>query len=477
LDRFPTDAIKQSQAFQSVSDAKNFNNGLYGTLRGRLYGTFYYVSDIQADILNATLDYGYYYGAIYNWNFAASDLQIKNTWADYYSALRDINVFLDHVDAIPVATPEEQAQINTYKGEALLARAYYYHQLAKRYAKDYEPATAATDFGLPIVLHYDITEKPVRSSLEDVYIRILTDIKDAKPLLTTAGAPGSIYLTKDAITALESQVYLHIHKYPEAVTAANTLIDSNVYPLASTKDDLKKVWYNDDSAESIVQLYGERPSELPNAVNIYLDRYNATTKKYSPSYIPQQWVVDLYDDADFRKEIYLEKKPVVLGTFDYSDIYLITKFPGNSIFNSSTTTSVYQHKPKLFRIAEIHLIKAEALYQSNDAPGAVNALNELRIKRGLSALPAGLTGTALFDEIKAERTRELLAEGTRLDDLKRWHLGVKRQQSQNNNVVALGENENGLERPAEHYRLVWPIPDNDLQANPNLKGKQNQGYE
>jgi hypothetical protein len=42
LNKFPTSNIALDQSFQSVRDAKSWNTGLYGLLRGRFYGIYQY---------------------------------------------------------------------------------------------------------------------------------------------------------------------------------------------------------------------------------------------------------------------------------------------------------------------------------------------------------------------------------------------------------------------------------------------------
>jgi hypothetical protein len=476
LDRYPFNAIEQSQAFQTVKDATAFNNTLYSNLRGRVYGIYAISPDVQTDLLHAGLEFGNRRGSVYRWDFVDTDYDIRDVWTGYYGALANINNFLDNVDRISLTTSStdeaaaEKELIDNYTGEAYFLRAYYHYQLVKRYAKDYEPATAATDLGVPLVLHFDLNAQPSRSTIEEVYSQIITDLTSAKSLITTEGQLGSNRITKDCITALEAEVYLTVHKYQEAITAANTLINENKYPLVNSADALHNIWHIDATDETIFLLFASQPSELGNANNVYLG-YSSASGKYIPDFIPEQWVVDLFDDADFRKSIYLEKKPVYVEGKDFPDTYLLNKYPGNpELFTSAVSN--YQHKPKIFRIAEFHLIKAEALaWSGSDAP-ALDALNVLRTHRGLPELN-GISGDALKKEIQNEKTREFLAEGTRLDDLKRWKLGVKRGASQSASVVT-GSLNADLEKPADDDKFVWAIPSRDMTTNPNLI--QNPGW-
>ncbi len=478
LDRFPYDSIEQSQSFQTMKDAATLNTGLYSLLRQRIYGVYMFSTDVQADLLNATLDFGNRNGSPHKWStFLADDYTIRDTWTGYYYAITNVNNVLDNIGKIKTANATEDASISLYKGEAYLMRAYYYHQLVQRWAKDYEPSTAATDPGVPLVLTFDITLRPKRATVAEVYKQILDDIAQAKTLLITAGAKSSTKLTKDCVLALEARVALCMHNWTTATTAANTLISGGTYPLVSTAAAFKTMWVNDNSTEVICQMFMSQPSELGSTTvvainNIYLG-LNAALNKYVPDFVPQQWVVDLYDNADIRKSVYLEKKLLYIQGANYPDIYCINKFPGNPVLFTAATTN-YQQKPNMFRVAEMYLISAEAAAQTSATESAALAtLNQLRVARGVPAL-SGLTGTALMNTIKDERLRELLCEGTRLDDLKRWKMGMVRKAPQNMNIITPGADFEQKSVPAGDPKFVWGIPANDKTTNPNIV--QNEGW-
>lgn len=476
LDRYPYDAIEQSQSFKTIKDATTLNTGLYATLRGRVYGLFMFSTDVQADLLNATLDYGNRNGFPHKWTgFLSDDYTIRDTWQPYYSAISNINNIIDNSGRITIDNPADQALMDKYLGEAYFLRAYYYHQLVQRFAKDYEPSTASSDLGVPLVLKFDITQRPSRATVEQVYQQILSDLTLAESYLSaTSGSQNSSKITRDCVTALKARVNLCMHNWTGAVTASNSLISSGTYPLMTGAAAFKNMWTTDGGTETIFQLFASQPSELSNANNIYLG-YNSQSQKYTPDFVPQQWVIDLYENTDIRKAAYLEQKPLTIQGTQYSNIYLINKYPGNpSLFTAASTN--YQHKPKVFRIAEMYLISAEAAAQSAATESAALAtLNQLRTARGATAL-AGLTGTALMDAIKNERVRELLCEGTRLDDLKRWKMGVTRRTPQNTAFLNLGADFDQKVVPAGDDKFVWGIPKNDLTTNPNIANQQNPGW-
>ena len=107
-----------------------------------------------------------------------------------------------------------------------------------------------------------------------------------------------------------------------------------------------------------------------------------------------------------------------------------------------------------YRYADVLLMKAEALLRKGDAGSALSIVNEIRTKRGAAEL-SSLDEQALLDE----RGRELYWEGHRRQDLIRFGKFLDAW----NEKAASGSE-----------RLLFPIPNQSLATNPNLK--QNPGY-
>lgn len=475
LDQFPADAIETGQSFVAVKDAKAWDNGLYASLRSNLYGTYMYSQDVQADQLNATADYGNRNGNPHRWgqSFLADDGAITTAWSSYYSAINNANIAIKGYDNIVTTTTAEKAELDRYRGDAYLMRAYYYHELMKRFAKPYSPATAATDLGVPLVLVYDLNAKPARATVKAVYDQIILDLVQAKTLLAAVpGAQGSTRFTVHAVSALEARVKLHMQDFIGAITAAESVITPNVYPLITTAVELNSMWKNDFGKEVIFQSAVSAPNELPNTNNIYLGLV-AATGKFTPDFVPSQWVIDAYDATDLRKNVYFEQKTLTIQGATYNNIWLVNKYPGNPALFTGATTN-YAHAPRLFRVAEMYLISAEAGARAGAAtePAALGRLNNLRTARGL--LPIVAAGPALFQAVKDERFRELAFEGFRLWDLKRWNEGFMRRLPQNSSLIITGANFDQLNIAASDPKFVWGLPTRDLTTNPSLV--QNTGW-
>lgn len=476
LERFPSNSIELSQSFQTVKDAKSYSNGLYANFRSVNYGIFTFSTDVQSDMLNATLEFGNRNGNPHRWStFLSDDYTIRDTWAGYYNCITKANVIIDNIDLVQTTSNAEVDSIAKFRGEAHFIRAFCYLQLTNRWAKDFEPATAATDLAVPLVLNYDISLKLPRATVKQVYDKILSDLTVAKQGLSTVpGVANAKRITSDAVTALEAKVYLNMHEFDKAATAANTVISNTKYDLASTVADLKTVWVNDGGKEAILQLYAAKPSEIPNVNSIYLG-YNATSAKYTPDFVPTQGALDLYEATDIRKAVYFEQKPVYIQGTNYANFYCVNKYPGNPALFTAATTN-YAHAPKVIRLAEMYLISAEAYANiSGKESEALSKLNALRTKRGLTAL-SGLSGSALMTEIRNERTREMMYEGSRLDDLKRWKLPMNRTTPQNTALLTTGADYVTKSVPAGDNKFVWGIPAQDMLINTALTGQQNPGW-
>lgn len=470
----PHDSVDVSDAFESVKDATSWDVGVYSALRNNVFvsGQVTIGTDVQADQLNASLDFGNRNGSEHRWGqfFLADDYLISGVWSGYYSAIANINVALDGYTKIKPANATETAQLKQYTGDLYLARAFYYHNLILRWAKPYEPATAATDPGVPLVLKFDLEAKPARASVKQVYDQIISDITAAETMLAdVSGESGAQTFTVDAATALEARVRLHMQDWAGAYAAANKLITSGKYPLISNATDFKNYWAVDGTQESILQLYYS-PTQLPaNNSAIYLG-FNAASGDYDPDFIPSQWVVDMFQPNDIRKAAYFDSKATTIHGVD-AQLTLVNKYPGNPAFYTSNVSNYY-NEPKVFRIGEMYVIAAEAADNLPNETEAKAALNALRRARGLTDVVS--TGATLVQDIRDERFRELAFEGFRLDDLKRWHLGVTRHDPQNLNVIQQGSVYNTLSIPANDNKFVWGLPTNDITVNKNLT--QNPGW-
>jgi hypothetical protein len=124
----------------------------------------------------------------------------------------------------------------------------------------------------------------------------------------------------------------------------------------------------------------------------------------------------------------------------------------------------------LFRLAEMYLIYAEAVKRGggggSDAT-AVSYINKLR-ERAIGNKSGNITSYTL-DQILDERARELYWEGFRRTDLIRFD-----DKFTTSTYVWPWKGDAKAGKGVESWRKIYPIPTDDLTANPNLK--QNPNY-
>ena len=479
LDLDPYNYASENTSFKNKRDAEMWVNGMYNALRDYNQGQQMYASDLQADYLNAAAGAMEKLPDMHRWStFASSEHATASIWKERFLIIQDINTGIKGFPNIP-----EQSEIQELTGALYLGRAYCYTYLVTHFCKPYNSSTATTDLGLPLLTAPTLKNFPPRSSLAETYDFILSDIQKAETLLANqTGAAGADTFTLDAARALKARVLLYQNNWAQAYQVAQQLINTNNYPLATSADALSKIWAEDDDAESITQLYAAIKSGVSetsgNTNELYLSEQESFffpgQTEASPNVLPTQDFVDLFETGDWRKDVFL--KQVDIGFFS---LYAVNKYPRNK--NLEPTDSYffyYGHRAKLFRIAETYLIAAEAAYRNNDETNAKKYLNLLRAARGLSAVTT--SGSNLFTDIQNERNRELAFEDFRLYDINRWGLPVKRGTPQNLNAIrnTPAEDYSGLNiqvGSANYYKIVWPIPVNDIDYEQG-HWQQNSGW-
>ena len=167
---------------------------------------------------------------------------------------------------------------------------------------------------------------------------------------------------------------------------------------------------------------------------------------------------DLYSNTDVRKDLFIVGSPI-----RGADAKVVNKFPN--------TGSADKDEMKVIRMSEVLLILAEAYARTNDEVNAKIRLNQVAQNRDPSFAGYTSTGAQLINDIIAERRKELAFEGHRYVDLARNNLAVAR--------IDLASNYPGnvpLVLETSNFRRILPIPQGELDANPNIREQQNPGY-
>ena len=477
-------------------DIAEFQNGVIASYRGLHYGSYYQTVEVMTECFNATIDFGNNYGFVHRLGsgFLASDEYTTSIWANHYGAIKNYNIALEQCEMV---TDEALLPAtNILKGITLFCRASSYLTLARHFSADYDPATAATELSVPLILVYDQLHKPVRATLEEVYNQIIDDLDEAEALLEEAAENGPIVLnnnpqegtvnlygqpkapapTVDAIKALKARYYLDIHEYEDAADYAEQVINSEAgYALSSSLQEMNTEFMNDAGNESLIRLYASK-SEGIVGCSLYtgVQSTDAEGKFFQPTFIPSQVIINAYNNSDLRKQVWfpVDMYPVKSQGTLYSGIAMFTKYLGNPTLQSGENEDC-AHFCKPLMLSEMYLIAAEAYAQAGDDAAAAGILAELR-----SARRAGASEGDVMEEVKLEWLRETVGDGQRINCIKRWGDGLPARPAQaaaKDIVMSTPEFDyTGRTLAADAHTLVWPIPSYEIKISPALI--QNPGY-
>ncbi len=359
---------------------------------------------------------------------------VRDYWLNGYEVNNQANIVLANLDVF-----ENETDRNRVEGEAKFLRGLIYFDLARLFGQTYEAGGGNTQLGVPIVLEAvidpsDITF-PSRNTVEQVYERAISDLMDAYSLLPTT---NDVFADRFSAQALLARIYLQQGNYQAARDAADDVLKNSGHTLAPTYE---AAFNNDqDSVEDIFawQITSQDPSETPgglegtNEMNTFWAGQGFGGRSGNPDVSINASFFTIFDDTnDVRSQFF----------YDNSGGMATTKWQ-----------SQFANIPFL-RIAEMHLIRAEANFRLGTSVGLapIDEINALRARSEAVALTI-----ITLQDIIDERKRELAFEGFALHDIKRLQ-GM---------VGTLNYDDNFL---------VMPIPQRERDVNPDGL-PQNPGY-
>lgn len=493
MDQAPYGSLDDQTAIEKEKDLRQFRNSLYASMRGVTSGTWLYLSDIQMDEFHGLISNGNRIGTFSNGTITISDGDISNKWSGCYSTIATANAIMDHAASMTASdafSANDKVAFAHYAAEAHFVRAYLYFWLADHFCQSYtqcDPSKAAS--GLPLSTKYNPTgnlaDYPSRSTLDETFALIEEDMQKAYEGLAAYEKSGVTvekeesqplaYIHSLTVRALQARVALVKGDWENAAKYAEAVINSGKYKLTTIKD-YAKLWTNDEGTEIIFR---------PNMTPTELGGCNATPfvseSETKADYIPTYGTLDLLwmNEGDIRAEVFLKLYENLQVEGSNYEAYVFNKFPGNSELRTSSNNNL-MNMSKPFRLSEMYLIAAEAEARLNHIEDANKYLNTFLNNRIVDYEPQTYSEpTTFLKVVEEEREREFIGEGMRMSDIRRYGKGFKRVSLHEENetldkiIVKQGK---AIQYKANDYRLTWPIPKAELDANPILKGQQNPGY-
>jgi len=474
LETAPTNQSNEEEVFKTAESAETVINGTWAkfnddgpTYANIGYSTVLRTSDAMgSDVAVLTNKYGFP-GA-----YAFTDL-VNNTgsrplfiWSLLYSTINNMNNVLAKIDASEGSTEKK----NQVKGQAKALRAFCYLNLAGFYQFSYlKDKTALT---APVYTEPTTTVSigKKRSSLEEIYALIKSDLTDAGQLLQQYSRNSKDKIDRSVVNGLLARAYLNTGDWAKAAVSARQA--RNGYALMTAEK--YKQGFNDISNGEWIWGHGQTQEQSGESYAFhFLDV--SSSGSYYYSFMADPYFKDLFDTNDIRYSLFSwDGNPGREGLLRYAKF----KFKANLIADI-----VYM------RAAEMYLIEAEAEARSGNVANAVTVLNQLKSARNANLYNGSLAQNEVIKEVLIERRKELFGEGFALSDIIRTQGTVVRKPYTDANGQAIKvqvtapdgtvKTVNGRGHsifnfpdqsafvPDSRYYL-FSIPQKEIENNPNL---------
>ena len=464
LDVQPTNQVDASTSIKTPADAQIMINGIMRSMSSSdYYGrNFILYGDAKGGDMTIPSQ-GRGNDALYTFNHSASSGSYSGFWSQIYFSLLQVNNLLQNIGQLETGGA---TGYGSYKGQALTLRAIMYFDLVRLYGKTYDLDKNA--FGIPnITTPLNSSAQPLRSTVNENYTQILSDLKAAAPLLGKTKSNG--FVNYYGNLAMQARVYLYMKDYANALKAAEEIITSNVYTLYSNAAWVDS-WKLQYGSESIFEI-GVYPLEGDlgaNSIGAYHRKKGDGGSTILGWFIASDYFLTRLkeDAADVRwgvmntDEISTTANPRKGALYKYSGSILLA---GDG---KSTSTAV---NLKVIRLSEIYLIAAEAALPT-DATKAATYLNAIR-KRAPTMVPA-TAATVTVDMILDERSKELYGEGQRFFDMIRLNKSI----TFNDEIIGISVATRPKTIDRTFYKTLLPISQTEINANPGMQAQQNPMY-
>ncbi|MBQ9284699.1 MAG: RagB/SusD family nutrient uptake outer membrane protein [Bacteroidaceae bacterium] len=408
LDVQPRSQVEDTELFETESGFKEALAGIYSSM----VSTSTYTKEATYGFIGVLAhEWDFFYASQYDdaaaFNYDASypTGYIRSIWANSYSGIANANNLLAHIDENPNMFSTDNHDV--IKGEALALRAFLHFDLLRCFGVSFAVNPEQPAIPYSTALSYRVFPQ---LTVQEVADAVLADLKTAEALLEKADPivtgreitesidngymlNRQLHLNYYAVKALEARVYMWTGNYDLALEAADVVINADLFPWA-TVANLQAGYDRSLATEHLFAL-----NNLTMQADI-ADRFFDDGSQYSFA-VTRDRLLDYFDNAtqDYRYTFLFKS-----GSATHANNRYLMKYDA-----PAGSTTYYNYKMPLLRIAEPVLIRAEVLYRQGDTDGARAALNQLRVARNLPALTE--LPSDFYLELIREYRREFLGEG------------------------------------------------------------------
>lgn len=457
-----TETQEQVSAYSSVSDAKSELNGVYALFKADIYeGNAFYIGDCMSDNCYIGGD-GLSEEQLDNLTVSATNSVIATSWSQFYAIVGSATNVIENVKLMDSSLIDDATRAQII-ADAKFARAWVLFDIVKYWGD--APMTLQL---IPSITVDNIDKwypimYPSRTSEEEIYAQIISDLDENTIKNLPSKSAGAFCGTQGAAYGLLAKVYATMGKKSERdYSKVVDMCDNVIKQGYSLVPDFESLWTVDGkfSSESIFEMY-----------------FSDTAEQHNWAY----WVLltDVSGDVVVSWRRYCTPTQDLVAKFDkekdvrYKSSIYWTAVPYDTYWPAKNYPLAYKIRQKesdiiLLRLADILLLKAEALVELNRPKEALIIVNDIRNRAGLSGLSLSLSVAEARLAVENERQLELLFEGQRWWDL------IRNERMEE--VMKLAHDKNGNLRFSEipAWRAKLPIPQAQIDINERLT--QNIGY-
>ena len=480
--------------YQNESDAISALNAAYARLKS---GNGYYRQQFLPTLF-ASSDQGlstYLYKEFKIGSVTSTNQSLINLWKEIYIGIREAN---NVIAKVPTIDMDENLR-NRIVGEAKFLRALHYFNLVRGFGEvplRTTPVESGEDEGLPL------------SSIVDIYDVIIDDLIYASENCWARNESGLELgrATNTAAHALLAKVYTRIASckrtaeqgnegnslylaFPEsyqtyyqyAKEQCDAALNGSGYALKTNLADWVSIFDadNGNNEEMLFDIQGSSLSGQGTAVSNLFSPRNAGlagsgfggNNKLKPIFINNR--IDKYDNR-FQFSIIREYETATrfFNLNQWSTGYVPSDENGNTfgtlwqvwtakyIDTEATTEYTSRQNWHVIRLADVHLMRAEAMAEISGNPTDANEnVNILRNRVEMEDMDyTGMPFDIFREQILMERAVELYMEGHRFFDLTRF--GYYDEYCR----LIYGDIE-GARQPEDYF---WPIPITETSTNSQI---------
>ena len=480
LEKAPLNELSAEGFYNTQSDAEAALGGIYGkmteTFSGYYKWTYSVWSDMRADNTHAGA-VADFINAQLHMSRASSNEPHPYAWNENFKFIGEANSIIDNVPGID--DPDfSEAEKNAIMGQAYFIRGFCYFQLARVFG------------GVPVQLSNKDSEIfKAKSTQAEVYAQVEKDMLLAESLLPkehSSNFKTRARGTKGAAQSVLAKVYAETRDYTKCAEFAGKVIDSGVYELLETFDHLfdDQHKYNRESIFETVHVANN--SNIATYASVQMTPPGDWTQYDDPTKIGSSWTVPYHRFNTASTDLMAAFEEMgddvrkYSSTITVSDRSLISD-PAYGYGSGEPISHMYKmgrsgeifggSNVMLLRLADIILLRAEALNATGQTADAITLLNQVRARVDLAP-----TAATSKDEVKLailkERRLELLVENNRYWDLQRYYNDTSAFVAYLNGLT--DSSGKSLEYQATTDKIFAPIPQGEIDINPNLE--QNKGY-